>query len=314
MRDCIVFDIDGTLSDPSHRLGLLKKGAYDLFHSKCHLDQPLGATSLTRLLHHRDMPAIVLVTARPETYMHETRGWLALQGVRYELMLMRQKEDFRPGAVIKREMFEKLRDLGYNVLLALEDQDDICEMLRAMYVPVMQVKGHDIPARTYAQPGYTLLYLMVGPVCAGKTWFAERGNFQHSSDTEGIRLSSDDFRIAITGSREDGSADAQVFHTMKATAKAIMSGNIPVIYDATNCRKKDRMDAAYLTPPGSRCKYVVIDRPLEVKLRNRGTVPEEMVRDYHEIFQENLTDILDGDDLDFVDVLDVREKAEEKVA
>ncbi|WP_189397886.1 hypothetical protein, partial [Mesorhizobium sp. M2D.F.Ca.ET.178.01.1.1] len=61
-----------------------------------------------------------------------------------------------------------------------------------------------------------------------------------------------------------------------------------------------------LAPYGSPIQYVVIDRPLSDKLATLGWRPEELVRKHHERMQSCLRDILAGDGLPNLTILDLR--------
>jgi len=53
---------------------------------------------------------------------------------------------------------------------------------------------------------------------------------------------------------------------------------------------------------------VVLDRPLEAKLADRGWRPEAMIRDQHRLFLDELPAILAGDGRPYVTVEDRRTK------
>lgn len=92
---------------------------------------------------------------------------------------------------------------------------------------------------------------------------------------------------------------------MPAPIKAI--DDMPVI-DATNLRRKDRMTAAALAPKDSRVRYVVVDRPMAEKVRDAGwraEVPGLMDK-HQQTFNSQIKDILSGDGLPNVDVIDCR--------
>jgi deoxyribodipyrimidine photolyase-like uncharacterized protein len=69
----------------------------------------------------------------------------------------------------------------------------------------------------------------------------------------------------------------------------------------------ERMFKAWSVPKGQLVQYVLIDREFDEKLRTRGWRSEELVKRHHNSFQNNLKNILNGDDQPNVYVLDKRE-------
>jgi protein phosphatase len=155
--------------------------------------------------------------------------------------------------------------------------------------------------------GYPLT-LMVGPSGAGKSTY-----LRNVVGMESV-ISSDTIRQHLCGDYRDQSQNERVFEAMHSLAKERLKHGLPVILDATNIRRADRIKAAKLIPDTFAVNYVVIDRPLEEKLKTAGwrsTVSvkgKELVRYHHEVMQNNLKDILKGDDLPNVKVTDLRKK------
>ena len=78
--------------------------------------------------------------------------WLKKHGITdYEVLLMRKAADFRPGAVVKAEIFRKEIEGKYDVLYAIDDNPKILKMwaqlgIRCMYcgLPEHLESGHDV--------------------------------------------------------------------------------------------------------------------------------------------------------------------------
>lgn len=315
MRNCIIMDIDGTMADLSHRLHHLKKPKnYDAFHAKVYFDKPTACVPLARILQYYDNADLVCVSGRPEKARLDTINWLNLHGVFPKFLFMRKDGDYREDSVIKEEMLQEMRSVyGLNPILVIDDRPRVVEMWRKNNIPTIHIHVDEWyeSAASYATLGKTLLYLMVGPSGGGKSYYVSENSVWHDVP-EWYLLSSDAFRAKLCGDFRDQSKNDQVFSAMRATAVAFMQHDIPVLWDATNIRRKDRVSAAKLVPKGARCRYIVVDRPLSEKHRNAKWRDEVIVKgkkliDYHhEIFQQNLPSILRGDDLPFVDVKDER--------
>ena len=80
------------------------------------------------------------------------------------------------------------------------------------------------------------------------------------------------------------------------------------VYDNTNVRKRNRetLLRGLLDQGAYDVRYVVLDRPLESKLADRAWRPEGMIRDQHQLFLDELPDILAGDGRPYVTVEDRR--------
>jgi predicted kinase len=85
------------------------------------------------------------------------------------------------------------------------------------------------------------------------------------------------------------------------------------VIDATNLRRKDRIAHAAFAPDGVPVRYIVCNRPMEVKQQDGGWRNGVMINGvslierHEQIFNSQLADILAGDHLPNVTVLDKRE-------
>ena len=136
--DCVIFDIDGTLSDPTHRLHYLTgpKKSLHQFLSRMEDDPviPHIAEILRSVLKKNDC-IVLFLTARDKSYRTITLRWLwdkfpELQTSSYGL-LMRKQNDIRSDVVVKEEWLVKIIDtMGYDVRVAFEDRDSVIEMYK----------------------------------------------------------------------------------------------------------------------------------------------------------------------------------------
>lgn len=135
MTPCAIFDIDGTLSDATHRLHLVKNKPknYDKFYEGIPHDTPYEPICdiARNYLCSRDM-AVVFITARPEKTRQDTVNWLHTH-VSTPLnvnpfLFMRKDEDYRPAAVVKEELLDGLLRNGLDPKIAFEDCPSVCKM------------------------------------------------------------------------------------------------------------------------------------------------------------------------------------------
>lgn len=118
----VVFDIDGVLSDATSRQRFIEQGRRDwrAFFEACG-DDPL-IEEVARLLELLDPAlAVVLLTGRPLRVQPQTVAWLERYGLRWDLLVMRDKGDYQHVSVYKRATVRALRLHGLDLRLALED-------------------------------------------------------------------------------------------------------------------------------------------------------------------------------------------------
>lgn len=137
-RRCVVFDLDGVLSDAAGRQHFLNRPGrrkdWQAFFAACG-DDPLvhEVHVLLDLLAPELM--VVLLTARPARVLEETLAWLARYEVRWDLLVMRPERDGRPARDFKRDVVRTLRAGGYELVLAFEDDRRNVSMLHDEGVP-----------------------------------------------------------------------------------------------------------------------------------------------------------------------------------
>lgn len=151
------------------------------------------------------------------------------------------------------------------------------------------------------------LVLMVGPSGAGKTEWARR-----NCDKLGV-ISSDAIREELFGAADMGGDQTEVFERVRRDALALLSTGRTAVIDATNLKREDRLPNARLAPADIPVEYVLVDRPMAEKIATgkQGTEREKEVMLVHAgLLERGLADILAGDYLPNVNVVDLRKPAE----
>jgi hypothetical protein len=136
----VVFDVDGVLSDAVGRQHFLEgpRRDWQAFFDSCG-DDPL-VEEVAQLLHLLDPAlAIVLLTARPERVQPQTLAWLDRYRVRWDLLVMRPRGRQLPALEFKREAVGRLRDYGFELQLAFEDDRRNVAMLREEGIPCVYI-------------------------------------------------------------------------------------------------------------------------------------------------------------------------------
>lgn len=134
MRVALV-DLDGTLSNASHRLDLLPN--WDAFHQASIDDAPVW--DVINLVNCLSDCEVVVITERPEKARPITEEWLARYKVRYDRLLMRSDNDFRTSIEVKDGFLSEI-GAGNRVWFVLEDRDKIAALYRSKGLTVLQTK------------------------------------------------------------------------------------------------------------------------------------------------------------------------------
>ncbi len=146
-RDIVVFDLDDTLADGSHRSHLIPveslRGTasnWDRFSLACENDQPITPNIhlLVALSHHY---RIFILTSRGDVAYAETVSWLGRHNIPYDRLLMRGEREHRPPAAIK---LDWLNSIGPDsVLCAFDDNPQVCNAIRSIGITCHQVTDHE---------------------------------------------------------------------------------------------------------------------------------------------------------------------------
>lgn len=300
-------DLDGTLADVRHRRHLLPdwKAFFEAMD-----DDPVieGVKAVVDMFSNYDSEVrVVLCSGRPEEYRERTMAWLSKHEIIYHFLYMRKSGDYRQDSIVKREILQRMRQEGMDVLFAIDDRDQVVQMLKEEGVTVLVVNGRGEWEEPAYKPGK--LTLLVGPSGAGKTYYV-------CQDSTLVRqtVSSDMLRAELCGDFKDQSKNSQVFAALHAIIRARIQSGLNTCVDATNIRRKDRMAILALMPPTTEIEYVVIDRPLEQKKKDAAWRAEveikgqSLIERHAEVFVQNIPWILRGDNDPRVKVTDMRMK------
>jgi hypothetical protein len=303
----VVFDLDGTIADISHRVHHVRDGKrdWDAFFAECVDDVPNAPVVAALQAHRTAGHRVEIWSARSDIVRAETEAWLSDAGIPpWFLTHMRAAGDNTPDTVLKRHWLMQLHE-SKRPTLVYDDRQRVVDMWRAEGVACFQVVANwEADAKVISPTCYPLLTLMVGPSGAGKSTWA--------SGLPGY-ISSDELRREFTGSIQDQSRNEDVFTALHRIAKARLESGLPVTIDATNLRRRDRLACVALAPAESGVRYVVIDRPIHDKRRDGGwrnnvvINGKTLIEVHHERFQSGLRDIMAGDGLPNVFVLDQRQ-------
>ena len=138
-----IFDIDGTISDCSHRLHFItgEHKDWNAFYAACKDDTPIDdVCRIFRTLQAHALP-LLLLTGRPNKTEKDTLLWLAdnQMWTTPSDLYMRKDGDHRPDYVVKREIYEQEIKDKYDVIGVFEDRDSCVKMWRELGLTCFQV-------------------------------------------------------------------------------------------------------------------------------------------------------------------------------
>lgn len=149
---CVIFDIDGTLSDPSHRMHLIEGMSIDDLNEsedkwRDFLDMAMHDPPFREIVALNHMAAgaypVVVCTSRREASRAMTEGWLDQHSIFYSKLMMRKDGDSRPDHEVKREMIESIKNWGMTPLFAVEDRLSNARMFRENGIKCLHVAEGD---------------------------------------------------------------------------------------------------------------------------------------------------------------------------
>jgi hypothetical protein len=138
MRECVIFDLDGTFAFLGDR------SPYDA--SRCEGDEVNGAVHFTYEAIRSGKPdvAVLLVSGREERWRPQTERWLTRHGIVYDGLFLRPTGDHRKDTVVKREIYDRHIAGHYTVRVVFEDRDQVVRMWRDdLQLPCFQVAWGD---------------------------------------------------------------------------------------------------------------------------------------------------------------------------
>lgn len=307
----VICDIDGTLANLDHRLHHVKpkegKVDWDAFFEAAKDDVIIEPIRML-VVALRSRYQIALVTGRPEKTKAATKLWLGRECVPYDALYMRPDGDTRADYIVKEEILDKMLAAGHEVQMVIDDRQTVVDMWRRRGLVCLQCATWNDRA-IHVTPG--ILTIMVGPSGAGKTTWLN----SEEAKSYGIKghqvVSSDLTRYDLCGDFQDQSKNEEVFVALHAVVKARLEHGLNTVVDATNIRRKDRLANVTLAS-GGKVRYMVIDRPEVDKRKDGGwrnqIVGFDLIGKHQQTFESQLRDILSGDNLPNIEVIDLRAK------
>lgn len=150
-KSCVIFDMDGTLADCSHRQHFVRKpeGAgpewhpdWDRFFAYCYSDTPRQEI-VDRLMDEWGMDReIIICSGRSDRYRDETEEWLKSHKIPWGRLIMRRDFDYRDDVIVKQEMLDKYLDKT-KIVRVYDDRKKVIDMWRRNGLEVVDCGGPD---------------------------------------------------------------------------------------------------------------------------------------------------------------------------
>lgn len=141
----VICDIDGTISDTTHRLHYVKdveKKDWKGFFSEMSKD-PMREDTFEKLTSFYNAGfEIIFVTARPEDYRKETEEWLKKHldcHIDWTALIMRNSGDGRPDTEVKQQIYDMYFKGKYEVNTVIDDRPSVIRMWRENGLHVIDV-------------------------------------------------------------------------------------------------------------------------------------------------------------------------------
>ena len=134
MNKLIIWDLDGTLTDPTPFLHLIENTPknWDEWNKACVLHKPIPQALHLYKMHCAAGDTNIIFTARKENCRIYTEQWLADHklNMMHAGLYMRALDDFRPDYETKLDMLRSLRQTGQEPFLVYDDRASVVQMYR----------------------------------------------------------------------------------------------------------------------------------------------------------------------------------------
>lgn len=152
-REVVIFDLDGTICDISHRRHYVfnadndpnfKKDWKSFYGGICN-DMPNPAVvEMYDLVRYSGRYDVIFMSGRGSEYRSVSEQWLEKFGLTdYHMLIMRPYNDSRTDWIVKKELYEKYVKPYYNVKFTVDDRLQVCRMWHSIGLPIFRVGDPD---------------------------------------------------------------------------------------------------------------------------------------------------------------------------
>jgi predicted ATPase len=146
MNNIIVFDIDGTLADVTHRRQFVatRPKNWSAWNAGMSRD-PVHEDIRWILMKLRRVPGskTILCSGRGEEHRAVTEQWLSDNQIPFDDLYMRKAGDHRQDYIVKVELLKQIREEHGEPYMWFDDRQQVVDAIRAEGVRVLQVAPGD---------------------------------------------------------------------------------------------------------------------------------------------------------------------------
>lgn len=129
-RNCIIFDLDGTICDVAHRRQFVatKPRNWDAWNKGLVNDTPIPAVKFVyQALRHQYESDLIIVSGRSDDYKEQTIKWLTDNEIFYDEIYMRKYKDHRDDSIVKGEIADEIQKT-HNIICVFDDRKRVVDM------------------------------------------------------------------------------------------------------------------------------------------------------------------------------------------
>lgn len=145
IKECVIFDLDGTLADVTHRRHHLLPSVknWKAWNAAMHLDKPrMEIARLLRMIKGNGY-RIVICSGREAVFRDVTETWLRTNTLHYDALYMRAEKDYRDDGIVKGELLDAILADGWKPWLVVEDRNRVVAMWRERGLTCLQCADGD---------------------------------------------------------------------------------------------------------------------------------------------------------------------------
>ena len=138
-----IFDVDGTLMDIDHRRKYVESEQKDWKKFFEYMKFDTIRDDVFHMAHalEADGYVIIVCSGRNEKYRDITEQQLAFGKLKYEALMMRGDQDYRPDYEVKQEMLDRMRKEGLDPKISVDDRPSVVKMWRQNGLTTFDVGG-----------------------------------------------------------------------------------------------------------------------------------------------------------------------------
>lgn len=144
-RDIVIFDLDGTLADITHRRHLVEcePKLWREFYAACHDDSVNYPVAAAFDAHRAKGHRVWIVSGRSDEVKEKTNTWLLHNCLWPDVLLMRKAGDHQPDHKLKQTWLKDGTINPERVLCVYDDRASVVAMWREAGLPCFQVAPGD---------------------------------------------------------------------------------------------------------------------------------------------------------------------------